>query len=1090
MREVRYPSLWPKYVIIAAAIAVALAGSHVTLIAFAHKAQRHPGRPIRHVLSMEYARPLGVLITCLPVVSGVSQRGPAYDRWCRQWWGFFNDFLVRDGDEYIGGTVLAAFLAGAVTLLHFRRRWAPRVGDRRGGAAFSTTDELRPFSGRHNPAARPEAGALPMGTTVGDPDVRRGMPLALPAALRYQHVWVLGVTGSGKTTSAFKRWLAADALMDGQDGRPAMSSVIIDVKHPDISTTVAPMVLGRRRRFYVWAPFDTTSTTMAMNFLDYVPYPMDPQTAAALILSNMPHDASKDPFWRGIERQMLTFLIQMVTEEPEESFASITFEQKVRNVLNLRPNDLLPPSRSLAFVLALSYLSLEEFTKMFKSWPATWQKWQDRFATLGSADHRTVLGGMLGIQRVLAVFADPHVVRATSHSNFRLETIAEQPTTLVIGLPTQPRPNRQVLTALFLRQLLDVLGRLGEQRRPHGLQVPVSLYLDEIGTLGVIGNLPDYVSTYRDIKVSFVLSTQDSQQLVDQFGQEQAEVLIANLHTRVMFGHDLRPDQALKMSRELGERTVVEPTPEYKGGALSQSLSGIRLQSQTRPLMSPQDLRSMPPFHALVVLPGDRKAHVYMHPVHLDRSLPEPAPSSIHWATLFQHDLMLDKVIGPPPHARPAPAPAPVVPAALSPGVGHGSGVSGIPASLDPTPSSSWPPFQDTQAPSGDPSVPSVPAPNPAALQERQETVPDVPSPPQEPPAERLGRLAGQADGASQGPSGASLAGSGRHPGRQQTASRAVAPGSSAQPTPRGPHGGKAPEPPATLDLSGGTLTALFRALLAGLLRDTRVSDGTPGFLHADRREEPLVPWGYFTDFGKKAGLRFVDLNVQWQREAIVPSRATVLYKGQSVNCMVFSSQALQMLAEDLRQQVRQRFRTVSPQAVKTNAERVPERMPSVVTSQGEPAPSATGLAAEHDEGIVMTRNGAPIDAGSTPFLRECVEMIVARGAQFEGHPEYREGSPSIGRWRHVTRDGDDLLMVTRGVLDAFILGLGGNSDSVLGLWRSLGILRSSADNRLVYRITPFVGYIALRRSALFKAGFQNPSSSPTTRVSDATATG
>ncbi|MDI6772346.1 MAG: hypothetical protein QME77_07120 [bacterium] len=138
----------------------------------------------------------------------------------------------------------------------------------------------------------------------------------------------------------------------------------------------------------------------------------------------------------------------------------------------------------------------------------------------------------------------------------------------------------------------------------------------------------------------------------------------------------------------------------------------------------------------------------------------------------------------------------------------------------------------------------------------------------------------------------------------------------------------------------------------------------------------------------------------------------------------------------------------------------------------------------------VMTRNGAPVDAGSTPFLRECVEMIVARGAEFEGHPEYREGSPSIGRWRHVTRDGDDLLLVTRDVLDAFILGLGGNSGSVLGLWRSLGILRSSAENRLVYRVGPTLAYVALRRSALFKAGFQDPSSSPTTPVSDATATG
>jgi type IV secretory pathway TraG/TraD family ATPase VirD4 len=268
---------------------------------------------------------------------------------------------------------------------------------------------------------------------------------------------------------------------------------------------------------------------------------------------------------------------------------------------------------------------------MFELWPEPSRtKWRDRFATIFSADERTLVGAMLGIQQALSVFARRSVVQATSHSSFRLETLAFQPTTLVIGLPTQPRENRQILTSLFIRQLLDVLGRIGEKRRPQGLPVPVTLYLDEIGTLGYIGNLPEYVATYRDIKVAFVLATQDTEQLTGLFEKEQAETLLANLHTRVVFGYDLRPEQAVRISRDLGEKIILEPTAEYKGGLLSQKRSGARVLVSTRPLLTSDELRNMKPFEAVVVLPGNRKAVTYMKPVHEDPDIPPSLPVQPH----------------------------------------------------------------------------------------------------------------------------------------------------------------------------------------------------------------------------------------------------------------------------------------------------------------------------------------------------------------------------------------------------------------------------------------------------------------------------
>lgn len=1009
MRDVSYPSPWPRYLVMAALAAAGLGTAHLFAIGFAHWAAAHPGPALRHVLTLEYARPAGILLRCSAVV--VAGSGSAAMRgFCRQWFDAASWYAGRYGPGYLTGGAVAAALTAGWVFTASRARLRMRESDRRATSRFSTAAELVPFTASRTPAARPEAGALPLGRTVGGGGVPGGLELGLPYPQRFQHVWVLGVTGAGKTSSAFKRWVAADAELDGCDRRLAMSSVVVDVKHPDIFTAIAPVALRRRRRVYVWAPFDESGTTMAVNALDYVPFPMDPQTAASLILSNMPDYARRDPFWRGVERQLLTLLIQLVIEEPAEAFASPALRAKVRHILQLRPDDPLPQPRSLAFVLALSYLSVEEFTRLFDTWPqeraATWR---DRFATIQSAEERTIVGGMLGIQQALAVFAERPVVLSTSVSTFRLETLAFQPTTLVIGLPTHPRPNRQVLTSLFLRQLLDVLGRLGEQRRPQGLPVPVTLYLDEIGTLGYIGNLPDYIATYRDIGVSFVLATQDTQQLSHLFGTEQAEVLVANLHTRVVFGHDLRPEQAARISQDLGERVVAEPQADYRGGALSQRLAGARLVYQVRPLMAPGELRGMPPFEAVVVLPGDRKARVYMEPVHLDRRFPKPLHRPLSWLHLYRHNALLDDLIGPPPHLDggeppPPPPPAPAAQAA--------AGALDEPAAF----------------PATDAAASAAPVPSP--------------------------------DGAG------SPAAAG---GREEAAAALTPEGEDARPRDgSGAAGEGSPQEAASgASPAEGHLVAFFRALLAGQLHDERVPDGVPGFVYTDRRGAALVPWGYFMDYGRKEGLRFVALNARWVAEQLVGPRVTVMHQGRAVTCMTFTRQACRMLPADVQREVARRFRRVSPETVRPSAQHAPAR--AADGPQGEEERVAGG-GGEAEAG----REGAD-GLGALPFLAECLALVRRRAAEFEGHPDYAEGGPALGRWRHTTKDGEELLLVRRDVLEEEIARLGGRPEVVFALWKGAWVLRPGEGDRPGYRLK--VGedrayYLAFRWPLLRTLGF------------------
>src|SRR5207249_6277858 len=106
-----------------------------------------------------------------------------------------------------------------------------------------------------------------------------------------------------------------------------------------------------------------------------------------------------------------------------------------------------------------------------------------------------------------SIFRDPDVIAATSRSDFHLSVVARQPTTLVIGLPRKPGSRRQVLTALFLRQLLQTLDDIVREREGGQLPVPVTFLLDELGVLGLIPTFQDFVATYRDMGVSFVIAT-------------------------------------------------------------------------------------------------------------------------------------------------------------------------------------------------------------------------------------------------------------------------------------------------------------------------------------------------------------------------------------------------------------------------------------------------------------------------------------------------------------------------------------------------------------------------------------------------------
>src|SRR5438876_6540758 len=260
MREITFPSRAPGWALIIAVVMTGFLGAHLSLAAFAHYAVGHTDNWIWHVGSREGWQAFGVLARCAPseLFAGVSVvgRGPPtpYQRWCRQWWRTFDLWTRGPGSSFVGATMLLMTATGAVAYRYALKRLVPQGPVRRRTTAYATPDELRPFLRPRgtSPEAMLRSGALPLGRTVPEDGRGRSADVWIPLEYRRQHIWVLGVTGVGKTSGIIKRWLASDAALDGVQSPVKMSTVAVDVKDPDLWEFVAPVAIGHERRVISW----------------------------------------------------------------------------------------------------------------------------------------------------------------------------------------------------------------------------------------------------------------------------------------------------------------------------------------------------------------------------------------------------------------------------------------------------------------------------------------------------------------------------------------------------------------------------------------------------------------------------------------------------------------------------------------------------------------------------------------------------------------------------------------------------------------------------------------------------------------------
>jgi len=124
----------------------------------------------------------------------------------------------------------------------------------------------------------------------------------------------------------------------------------------------------------------------------------------------------------------------------------------------------------------------------------------------------------------------------------------------------------------------------------HGGKLPnrAVFFCDELGTMPPFDILPLF-SAGRSRRLTLVPIIQNLAQLEKNYGKEGAEILADNCQDTIFGGFAPNSQTAEVLSRNLGSRTVLSGSVTQGKDSNSQSL-----QMMERPLMSPDELKSMP----------------------------------------------------------------------------------------------------------------------------------------------------------------------------------------------------------------------------------------------------------------------------------------------------------------------------------------------------------------------------------------------------------------------------------------------------------------------------------------------------------------
>lgn len=195
-------------------------------------------------------------------------------------------------------------------------------------------------------------------------------------------------------------------------------------------------------------------------------------------------------------------------------------------------------------------------------------------------------------------------------------------------------PNSYFLVSLIIQQLYREILAVADEMGGK-LENRCIFFCDEFGTLPKIDSAEMMFSASRSRRLQIVPIIQSFAQLDKNYGKEGAEIIIDNTQLTIFGGFAPNSGSAEILSKAMGSRTVMSGSISRGKDNPSQSL-----QMMERPLMTPDELKSIPKGEFVVMKTGSRPMKVRLK-LFLDWgitfgkpfSMPDKAGRTVHYGS-------------------------------------------------------------------------------------------------------------------------------------------------------------------------------------------------------------------------------------------------------------------------------------------------------------------------------------------------------------------------------------------------------------------------------------------------------------------------
>ncbi len=387
-------------------------------------------------------------------------------------------------------------------------------------------------------------------------------PYLVALSTRHQesHLLAVAPTGAGKTTRVVIPALLMETGTQGGPGSPKRSMYINDVKGELIQVCAGYLAMHHNVR--IFAP-TRPDISLCYNPLAYVDTMEDAEALARCWVENTNDTGQRTEFWDDSARMLLTAAI-----------------------LHLKATEQDPPLSRLADLFMK--IKFDDLAALFETSPAP----QARviagsvFANLGK-NERLAGSIMVGMATRLYILYNDELAQVTAKNEIHFSDMMSNPTAFFVSIPASEAQRLKPISAAYVMQLMRYLQTSRAARERSG--VYFAFYLDEFANTGRIPNFGRYISLVRSDRIAFMLVIQNFEQLIDTYGEEEAKSIRANCNTQILFP-GMGKGETEYYSELLGETTVF--TWSYQESMAL--LEGAKHQEQKRPLMAPDELRTMP----------------------------------------------------------------------------------------------------------------------------------------------------------------------------------------------------------------------------------------------------------------------------------------------------------------------------------------------------------------------------------------------------------------------------------------------------------------------------------------------------------------